>query len=301
MKSIGGALVLMTAAASPALSQEAEIPLGDERPPEVTILDPMAKDEGRFGVDVGAVAVSQYISRGVAFTEEPSLQPYGNIRIDLPELTGGAVTGANLTFGTWGSAQDGPPGLDQANDGDFPGWYEADLYAGAAVQLADRWNGALTYYHYHSPADSFADYGDLELIVGYDDAGRWERVPLRGFSLNPALRLAHEMSRPNRKDALYIQPSLTPSFGLGAPERNLTVSIPLVAGFSDHYYDAIGGGNADYGFFRTGVAVSMTPFPQALESLSLSGGVDLWFPNDDVANGLDDQELVTRFGVNWSF
>lgn len=293
---VAGAII-----ASPLAAQEVEAPMGDERPPEATVRDePAPATERRLTINAGVTGVGQYISRGVAFSEEPSLQPYLSFRFALPELTGGVITNASIFLGTWNSIQDGGPGLGQPNEGPIPGWYESDLYAGAAVELDRRWRISAAYYRYISPADSFTGYNDFELILRYDDSSLWaDVVPLKNFKLSPALRMVQEAGQPLRADALYIQPSLNPSFSVGQKQQ-VTITVPIVAGFSDSFYRGVDGGTEDFGFLRTGLTLSTNPFPGA-EQLSLSGGVDVWLLNDRVANGLDDNEVVGRIGASWSF
>lgn len=292
------ALALLASTAAPATAQVLEAPLGDERPPEAMPVDP---EPGRVTVSAGATFVGQYISRGIAFSDKPSFQPYLSVRVALPELAGGAITDASVFAGTWNSIQFTDPGLGQPSSGALAGWYEMDLYAGASVELNERWTVSAAYYRYESPGNSYQPYNDLELIVRFDDGDAWTGiVPLRDFSLSPALRLVQEAGRPGRPDALYIQPSITPSFSLGDEERPLRVAIPLVAGFSDEYYDRVGGGQETFGYFRTGLTVSASPFADAA-ALTLNGGFDLWLLNSNVANGLDDTELVGRAGLSWSF
>ncbi|WP_338240924.1 hypothetical protein [Aurantiacibacter hainanensis] len=243
-------------------------------------------------------AVTEYISRGVMFAEEVSFQPSATISLDVADDKGGLVTDASVFVGTWASVKLGsvPPGPA----GRLTRFYETDLYAGAAIQLVDRWNFSATYYRYESLGDSFEGYNDLEFIATYDDTGEWDGVPLDNFSLSPSLRLVQEAGRPGRKDALYIQPSVTPSFDTNIAGAPIHVAIPLMIGLSDEYYDGIDGGKETFGFFRTGIVLSGQPAPESLPGLTVSGGVDLWVPNNDVASGLDQYDVVGRIGLTWS-
>lgn len=289
----------LLAGALPAAAQQAQAPSEGERPP-ATVAVEEPPEPNRISASASATMVSRYISRGVAFSDRPSLQLSFRADVALPELTGGAVTDARVFVGSWNSLQHGNPGLGQPNSGTFSGWYETDLYAGAAVELRERWTVQAAFYRYESPSDSFAGYNDLELIVSFNDADFWEgRTPLANFSLSPRLRLAHEIGRPGRADAFYVQPSLTPSFDLGDPENPIRVAVPLVAGFSDDYFLDVHGGKQTFGFFRTGLTISGAPFPAA-PGVRLSGGFDLWLLNDRVASGLGDTEFVGRM-ASWRF
>lgn len=297
-------LMLMVTLAAPALAQEPAVPDGDERPPQAMVRAERPSRPSRFSVEAGASLVSQYISRGVAFSEKPSLQPYVSLSVALPELTGGSISEFNWFVGNWNSLQSGGPGLGQANRGTLSGWYEADLYTGVSLGVRDRWKLALTYYYYHSPSHSFAGYSDVEAILSFDDSGHWEGVlPLSDFRLSPALRVTQEVNRPRRDDAFYIQPSLTPSFNIGREERPVRIRIPLVLGFSDDYYRGTRGGKVGFGYFRTGITIAGQPFAGSHidGTLTVSGGFDFWMLNDKVANGLNDNEIVGRIGIRWNF
>lgn len=294
--------LLLSLAASSALAQQRPTPEPDERPSEIIVREEPDPGPDRISIDAGARLVSQYISRGVAFADEPSFQPYLTLTIALPELTGDLLTNISWFVGNWNSIQSGGPGLGQRSSGRFAGWYEADLYTGVAVELRERWNLSFTYYYYHSPGNSFATYSDLEWILSFDDSGHWEeRVPLRDFTLAPALRITQEIGHPRRNDAFYVQPSLTPSFSIGDPDRPIQIRIPLVLGFADDYYRGVDRGDVGFGYFRTGITIAGSPFSLAGKPVTVSGGFDLWLLNDKVANGLDDNEIVGRIGLRWSF
>ena len=294
-------LILSAVLSSAASGQDMRSAQGDERPPETML----PEDEGaveRVSVSAGVTAVGQYISRGVSFSDRPSLQPFVSVRVALPELTGGIVTNASVFLGNWNSVQGSKPGLGQPNDGAVPGWYEADLYAGASIELDERWTVSGTYYRYVSPSASFPGYNDLELIVRFDDRSIWEGiVPLRGFRLSPSLRLTQEAGQPNRADALYVQPSLTVRFDLGDPRTPVSIAIPLVMGVSDSFYRDGRGGNPTFGYVRTGLTVAGKPFSQTDDAVTVNGGFDLWRLNGRVANGLNETEIVGRIGANWTW
>lgn len=291
-----------SAAAQQAEPVETEFPVADEKPPEVLVNEPPPDGPDRVRFNSGGKLASQYISRGVAFSEEPSLQPFLTMTVALPELAGGAVKDVSWFVGTWNSLQSGGPGLGQRNSGDLAGWYETDFYTGVLLGLPGNLNASFTYYYYHSPAHSFRGYSDLEWILSYDDTGRWEGVvPLRDFTLSPALRVTQEVGRPGRNDAFYVQPSLTPSFNVGSTDDPVWIRVPLAIGLSDDYYIANDGGTVTFGYFRTGLTIATSFFNLGKTPFMVGGGIDYWMLNDKVANGLDDTELVWRVGFRWAF
>ncbi|MET1755987.1 hypothetical protein ABVV53_11040 [Novosphingobium sp. RD2P27] len=285
--------------ASPAAAQMAQTLETDLRPSESTSSHtPAVSALGRVSVTAGARFVSEYISRGIAFSDKPSLQPSVTMRIALPELTNGAVTNVSVFAGNWNSMQFDDPGLGQQSSGSLRGWYEADLYAGVSMKLGDSVAISGTYFRYVSPSNSFRGYNDLEFIVSYDDSALWSGGAANvGFSLAPALRMVQEAGRPGRKDALYIQPSLTPSLRVGGHSSKVRASVPLVLGLSDHYYRDAAGKDETVGFFRTGLTLAGSDFV-GVPGLTATTGVDLWLLNDRVANGLDDIEVVGRAGFS---
>lgn len=295
---LAGAL-LPLCVATPGMAQDIA-PTESDLPLEAGTAGEAPESGDRFTVTAGAAVVSEYISRGISFAEEPSLQPYVTFGLKLSEGEGGALHDVRLFAGTWSSIKLGS--VEDNGQGGLTRFYETDLYAGVSAGLGERWNVSAAYYRYESLGDSFEAYNDLELILGFDDSGMWDGlIPLNNFTLSPALRLVQEAGRPHRPDALYIQPSLSPSFDLGDGERPLRVTIPLVLGFSDEYYDNARGGHESFGFFRTGASLSGQPFPDKAEGLEINGGVDVWLLNDAVVNGLGADALVGRLGLNWRF
>lgn len=294
------AVAVVFGATSPVMAQEPGLADESDMPADTIQPEESQPEPDRISVDMGAGLVSEYVSRGIVFAKEPSLQPYVTVSLNLPAATGGAITHAGLFVGNWNSVKLGsiPPG----KAGQLTRFYESDFYAGAKVELAGRWTISATYYRYTSLGKSFKGYNDLELIVGFDDGNLWNgAVPVRNFSLSPSLRLVQEAGRPGRPDALYVQPSLTPSFDLGPSDRPVHVAIPLVVGLSDTYYDNAQGGHETFGFFKTGLTLSLAPLPDKAPALNLSGGVDVWLLNDRVLNALRQHRVVGRIGIGWSF
>lgn len=254
----------------------------------------------RLSLTLGATLVTSYISRGLVFAAEASVQPSARLSVAVPELDTGPVSDVSFHLGTWNNIkiEPTPEGVDPD---DFNRFYEDDVYAGIAFQLAEDWSVSATYYRYGSISGAFASYNDFELIVTYDDTKLWgDNPPLKNFKLSPSLRSVQEGSRPNRRDALYLQPSITPSFDVDLGTRSLHVAVPLMLGLSDHYYDGREGGTYTFGYFRTGVQFSGKPAPDTLPGLTLSAGADLWIPNTKVASGIDGHHFVGSIGISWT-
>lgn len=260
---------------------------------------PQPPTNKRFSVDAGVDVVSRYIARGVAFANAPSYQPYATVGVVFPQLTHATVKDVKLSIGNWNSFQGGRPGLGQADYGSVQGWYESDLYAAVAVTFARGWSSSFAYYFFHSPEHSFDNYGDLEWSVSYDDSQRWRGVvPLRKFALRPHLRVTRDVGRPHGSTALYVEPSLTPSFAVGTADFPVRIGFPLAIGLSDTYYTGIHGGHPHFGFFRTGVNAVARVARTAGYSWNLRVGVSVWIPNHEVTSGLGAADAVAWIGTS---
>lgn len=279
-----------------------EFPVGDDRPTQTISRKRPPPDADRVRVDTGGRVASQHISRGIGISNKASVQPYITLTVGLPELAGGPIQDVDWFIGSWNSWREGGPGLGQPNRGALAGWYEADFYTGVALGLPNDLRLAFAYYYYHSPSHSFDGYSDLEWILSYDDTGRWEGiVPLRDFTLAPALRVTHEVGRPGREDALYVQPSVMASFNISRTDNPIWIRVPLAVGLSDSYYRGKNGGTVTFGYFRTGLTLAGAPFKLGKYPFRIGVGVDVWVLNDKVNNSLDDTEVVGWAGFRWAF
>lgn len=222
--------------------------------------------------------------------------------IVFPKMAHSTVKDIKLAFGNWDSFQGATPGLGQSDYGRLQGWYESDLYAVVSLTFAGGWSSAFAYYFFHSPEHSFANYGDAEWSVSYDDTGHWRNVvPLRKFALRPHLLVTRDVGRPSGSTALYVEPSLTPSFQLQSAPVPIRIGIPLVVGFSNTYYTGNHGGHPTYGFFRTGVDAVARMTKHSGYSWNLRAGVSVWFPNREVSSGLGGTDTVAWIGTSIAY
>ena len=301
------AAALLAPAAVSAQEEDAPIlpPVTDERPLEVAEEAEIPAEGDPVSLYAGFSVVTEYVSRGLVFSDKPSFQPWFEAYFSLPTpQDAGVLTDWSLFAGTWNSFQNGDPGFGQPRDDQLPNWYETDVYVGLAATFSERVSTSFAYYYYDSPADSFASYHELEWKLNYDDGGLWEGVvPLNGFAIKPGIRITQEVNRPNTPDGLYIQPSLTPTFVIGDFGPPITVAVPLVWGLADDYYTDNRGEDETYGYFKTGLlfSVPLELLPESAGEVMLTGGVDYWLPNDEIASGLGEDEVVGRIGLNWAF
>lgn len=233
-------------------------------PPEQAELEALVRDrpaERAFSLSAGTNVVSHYVSRGQVYSSRVSFQPWAEV--DAPLMRdgaegGGPITGLSVFGGNWNSLQAGDPGLGQARTGNRrvqENWYEADLYGGFRVALAERWLTSLRFNYYTSPSDSWADIHEVDVRVTFNDAGLWDgalaEVGLEGFSVTPSIRIAKETRDGGGPEQWYFSPSLTPSYTAELADHPVTFTVPLVLGFgADGQYTDAEGDERTFGFFQ---------------------------------------------------
>ncbi len=256
-------------------------------------------------VSVGADYVTKYISRGIVFSNEPSVQPWLELRFALTEPDD---DDPHLTWriGTWNSMQGADAGEGRprgTRERRLRHWYEFDLYTGLQVDFFDHFQTSFMFYYYSSPSGAFDDIHELEWRLNYDDQWVWEQeLGLEGFALYPAMRITAETRHPERGGAWYFQPSITPSYTLQDAPVDLTVSVPVILGFgaNEMYLDE-DGENIYLGMIQSGLRLS-TPIDLGDGDLSIRGGLDVTYVTDSNINGFgNDVEFVGRLGVTYNF
>lgn len=310
-------LALIYTAGPTAQAQEAAPGPGEPWLPEAASLLPperaeaaeLLRPEPRLHLYAGVDIASQYVSRGLVFSDKVSFQPW--FELDTPLLNDerdSALSGASVFFGNWNSLQAGTERLARVRTSrrrTIEHWYEADVYSGARVRLGDRWQSSLRLNAYLSPSDSFRSIYELDWRLRYDDAVLWEQRGWDGFALRPGLRVAKELRDRGGPEQWYIEPRLTPGFPIRFPPWELRAEIPLVFGFGaeGQYRDATGDEH-HFGHFRTGLHLT-TPLevlPPDAGSLNLSAGVDVIFlSDDDLSSDSNTTEAVTKLGITYSF
>lgn len=281
----------------PARVERAELVRGEERRP--------------MNLYAGVGFVSKYVSRGLVFLDEPSLQPW--IELDLPLLRRGSdrlpLDSLTLFAGTWANVN-----ISGSDDGvartgrvtTLEDWYEADIYAGLRTRITEHLTTSLRYNFYTSPSDSFRDIHEIDWRVAYDDGPLWRRWWDHGeIALLPALRVTKEIHDEGGPDNWYFQPSLTPTWHVPGLPLPVTAAVPLILGFgADGQYLEPDGDERHFGFFQTGlaVAVDLDLLPERRGSLTLSLGVDqVILADDDLGTDGRGSETIGRVGLSYSF
>jgi len=210
-------------------------------------------NQGKVSLDAGVDVYSEYWFRGITQENEGGIvQPYGEVSISLVDTDN---LGADLYAGTWNSWHFDNP--SSQGNGNF--WFESDLYAGVALDLAGRFGADISYINLYNPAGggSFAE--EIDLGLSFDDAGLWGESD---FALSPSVTLAHEIdggSDSGNNEGTYFEVGLSPGFDLNPnAEKPVSLSVPVTPGFSvsDYYEDGMGNDDT-FGFLDIGAVASM--------------------------------------------
>lgn len=264
-----------------------------------------------FNLYVGVDIVSQYVSRGLVYLDEPSLQPW--LELDVPLLDdpreGMPLDSLTLFGGTWNNVNvsgrdDGVARTGRAAELDD--WYEADVYGGLRARVTEHLSTSLRYNYYTSPSGDFDDIHELDWRVSFDDASLWPGVQTEDdVGLYPALRVAKEVRDEGGADGWYFQPSLRPSWRVSGLPLPVVVQVPLVLGFgADGQYLEPDGDERHFGFFGTGLAMSidLDLLPERRGSITLSLALDhLVLADDDLGFEGEGSETVGRAGLSYGF
>jgi hypothetical protein len=260
-----------TAAAQPsAASSTAAAPPADEAAP--------AK---RVTVTSGVDFTSAYLFRGIPQHSGGTIaQPYADLGIALGR-------GISANVGGWNSVHSTAPAGN---------WYESDYY-GSVTFTAGRLKPGLLYTSYTSPADSFATVKELAGVLAIDDSAA--RVPF-----SPKIILAFELGSGSAdggaNKGTYLELGVRPAVKL-APRATLV--IPVKTGLSvNKYYEGPTGDN-HFGYFDTGVQLSVPVVSGKGGSLEVHGGVDFMWLGDNLKllNRDDGFKPVSLIGFTFTY
>ncbi|MEM1013378.1 MAG: hypothetical protein AAGI46_14300 [Planctomycetota bacterium] len=272
-------------------------------------------DEGGFFGGGGVAFTSEYIFRGIDqgaanddgfFNGGLIIQPY--LELGLPVLVVEEEGLSVSTFvGIWNSF-----GSEFVNDdGAGPtAWYESDLYTGFGISAAG-FDVTLIYTFYTSPNDSFATVEEIGASVEYTVStvsGEDEDAIGVDVGLGAGIFFETNNTAFGPDEGIYLELGATPSTeievdGFGEP---ITISIPVVAGFSvDDYYVDMAGDNEFFGYFSIAAAAGIPlPFPSQYGSWSLTPSVQAVFLGSDgleAANGGDSESFIGALSVDFEF
>lgn len=229
---------------------------------------------------------SAYFFRGIRQHSGGAIaQPYVDLGV-------AAAPGLTLNFGNWDSIH------STANAGN---WYESDYYASATFTAGKLKPGVL-YTSYTSPADSFKTVHELAGVVAFDDSAN-------AFALSPKAVLAFELSD-GQADAgeskgVYLELGVKPAIKL-APKATLLIPVKLGLSLKDYYEDSLigsSGGGDTFGFFSSGLQLSVPAVSGKSGSLEIHGGFDILWLGDNLKflNESDGVKPIATIGVTYSY
>lgn len=229
---------------------------------------------------------SAYFFRGIRQESGGAIgQPYVDVGVT-------ATPWLSLNFGNWDSIH---------STGDAGNFYEADYYAAATFTTGKVKPGVL-YTSYTSPADRFKTVHELAGVVTFDDSGT-------AFPLSPKAILAFELSD-GQADAgenkgIYLELGVKPGIKL-APKATLYVPVKLAMSLKDYYEDSLIGssGSGDtFGFFSSGLQLSVPAVSGKSGSLEVHGGFDILWLGDNLKllNEDDRVKPIATIGLTYVY
>lgn len=245
-----GALVLIVAAARPAVAQSSST----------------GPNGGALHVTAGLDVPSVYVFRGLVQESDPkiTLWPYGDLAIALKSGGNGAVKAAAVNIGIWNSLQTGSSGSDGPSK---HAHYEEDFYATATAIVGGGLALTGGYMALTSPNFMFDTVKEFQMKV------------TKTGKLNPYGFLAAELTDvqadAGEGKGVYLELGVGPSFALGGSKATLTIPAKLGLSVKDYY--ELGGEDKKFGFFDIGglITIPLSGAPSRFGSWNLHGGVDV--------------------------
>jgi hypothetical protein len=235
----------------------------------------------RVTVTTGVDFTSAYLFRGIRQHSGGTIaQPSYDLGIALGH-------GVSANVGGWNSVH------STAAAGN---WYESDVY-GSVTFTAGRLKPGVLYTSYTSPADSFATVQELAGVLAFDDSAN-------PFPLSPKIVLAFELGDGEADGGLnkgtYLELGVRPTLKV---HPRATLAIPVKTGLSvNNYYEGPAGDDR-FGFFDTGLQLSVPVVSGKGGSLEVHGGVDLMWLGDNLKllNSGDGFKPVSLIGFTFIY
>jgi hypothetical protein len=261
-----------------------------------------APNTGRISFTGGTDFTTAYFFRGVLQERNGFIaQPYGEMMINLYKAEG-PFSGLSLVGGLWNSIHS-----EATNHGaqELNVLYEQDWYGGIQANFLDN---ALTtrafWIAYTSPSDAFKTVQEVDLSAALDDS-QW----LGAFALKPAILFGTETENTllGTERGQYLEVGVSPGFTLLDDETYpVTVTLPNKVGLGlDDYYDLSESNEDTFGYFSTGVKVSipLAFIPEDYGTWSASGGVQvLAFGNNTrTLNHEDEVWTIGTWGISMAY
>ena len=289
-------LTLIACMVAPVCAQPAD----DAPEPDAEAIEADTSFSDRFYMLVDLTFTNQYFFRGLLQESRGLIvQPTIEIGFDVYEADDWSLS---AYAGVWSSFHDQRTYAVSTNDFTST-WYELDYYAGVTLTTG-RLSTDVCYGVYTSPSDAFGQTDEVMLTLSWDDSG-W----LDELTLSPYAMLAIETG-PNQNDCgnelgLFLGLGIEPGHTFEtSPIGEVTLSIPIEAGFSlDDYYEGTSG-DEFFGYLSAGVAAEVPlPAPDGLGDWTWSIGIDcllLGKTNEALNNG-DSTEWLLHSGISFEF
>jgi hypothetical protein len=232
-------------------------------------------------VTTGLDFASAYFFRGIKQQSGGAIvQPYVDFGIALPK-------GVSMNVGNWDSIH------STAAAGH---WYESDYYGSVTFTAGKLKPGAL-YTSYTSPADSFTTVHELAGVLAVDDSAS-------AFPVSPKAVLAFELSDGQAdggaNKGVYLELGIKPGVKL-APKATLLIPVKLGMSLKDYYEGA--SGSDTFGYFDTGLQLSVPAVSGKSGTLEIHGGIDFLFLGDNLKaiNGGDGVKPIGLIGFTYTY
>jgi hypothetical protein len=242
---------------------------------------PEASAPKRVTVTTGLDLTSAYFFRGIRQHSGGTIaQPYVDFGVSVGR-------GVSLNVGNWDSIHSSAPGGN---------WYESDYY-GSVTFTAGRLKPGVLYTSYTSPADTFSTVHELAGVVAFDDSGS-------AFPLSPKAILAFELSDAQAdggaEQGVYLELGIKPAIAL-APKATLLIPVKTGLSLKDYYEGALG--NDTFGFFSSGLQLSVPAISGRSGTLEIHGGIDVqWLgENMKALNEGDGVKPIGLIGFTYSY
>ncbi len=231
----------------------------------------------------GSDFTSAYLFRGIRQHSGGTIaQPFADLGIAI-------APGITANVGGWESIHSSAPGGN---------WYEADYY-GSLTFTAGKLKPGVLFTSYTSPADSFSTVHELAGVLGIDDSAS-------AFPLSPKVILAFELSDAQADGGAdkgtYLELGIRPAVKL---HPKLTLAIPVKTGLSVNKYDEspVDGQDNTFGFFSTGLQLSVPVISGKAGSLEAHGGVDMLWLGDNLKafNNDDGFKPIAIIGFTFAY
>jgi len=279
MRTIAGIACGMCVAGLLSTPARAQTAAGPSSSPPAATTTPAPAPEAtappkRLTFATGVDFTSAYLFRGIRQHSGGTIaQPFADLGIAIAD-------GISANVGGWESIHSSAPNGN---------WYESDYYASMTFTAGKLKPGVL-FTSYTSPADSFATVHELAGVLAIDDSAS-------AFPLSPKVILAFELSDAQADGGAdkgtYLELGIRPGIKLA---EKLTLVIPVKTGLSvNKYYEGPTGDNR-FGFFSTGLQLSVPVASGKGGALEAHGGIDMQWLGDNLKL-LNDNDGFKPVGI----